>query len=309
MTDSPSRSRPEPSGDEADLLASAYLDNEATSEERARVEADPTLMHRVEEFRTIAMENSKVTPPAGLAGLQIAAALDEFDAMRSAEVGAVATTGEHRPAPVTSLSERRSRRASLPIWLGAAAIAALVVGGLGVIAGGGGGDDEVASVERSPAASAASADDSLADDGEAGDAAAMEAPQAELAEADEALTDASEADMANDSVMEGAAEEESGDRPTLTPQESADFYVENGPVDLAEFEGTTATDFYEQLRGFPLQPLEASPCADSPLVAGLFEIDSFIPVIFDGQQASLVFRTGAPDTALIVGSTCEIALP
>lgn len=312
MTDLPPRSPlPEPSGDEADLLASLYLDGEATPEERSRVEADPALLATVERFRMIAVENADVHPPAGLAELQIAAALDVFDARRDelSGTGDPARLGRTGTAPVTALAERRARRSSLPTWLGAAAVSAIVIGGLGIVATRGtGGDDEVASVETTVSASASNAVDS--DDS---DTAAMEAPQAELAdgaesdratEADEATMDAVEEELVGDDAE--ATEEGSG--PLFDPKAAADFYAENGPIDLAEYDGTTAADYYQQLLDLPLQPIEASPCADSPLVAGLFEVDRFIPVIFDRQQASLVVRSGSPSTALIIGSTCEISL-
>lgn len=311
MTDLPPRSPlPEPSGDEADLLASLYLDDEATLEERARVEADPDLMARVEGFRTIAGLTADVPVPDGLADIHIAAALDVFDAM--GPVAAPSTVS------VASLADRRARRSRLPAWLGAAAVSALVVGGLGFVATrGSGDDDEAASSPTSLSASASNADEG------SDDSAAFESAEADLdqsgvaadAETEATMRDEEAAPTAGDAAEEAqddAIEEDGGDQP-MSPAEAADYYAANGPVDLGAFDldasdGATAADYYDQLLDLPLQPIEASPCADSPLVGGLFGIDSFIPVVFDGQPASLVVQAGSASTALIVSSTCESAL-
>ncbi len=65
--------------DELDLLASAYLDGEATSEEVALVERDPELQARVEELRAVAEQLSVTAPPsAQLKEQHLAAALAAF---------------------------------------------------------------------------------------------------------------------------------------------------------------------------------------------------------------------------------------
>lgn len=317
MTDLPPRSPiPEPPGDEDDLLASLYLDGEATAEERARVEADPSLMARVEEFRSLAAQVGAVTVPPGLARSQIAAALDAFDAGSFGRDAPVDAPAETAATNVSSLTDRR-RQGGLPSWLGAAAVMTLVIGGLGFAATrGSSGDDEAASVETSLSASA----NSMEADGDDADAAG--AADAEMSAAE---SDAMEEDAATDSAMDDDAMADDGD---TTESEEADeefeepaedseverlsdeqvkaFWADNGPVDLSDIEATTAAEYYEQLLDFPLQPIVDSPCADSPLVAGLFGVDSFLPVVFDGQPSSLVVQEGAPATAVIVGPTCEI---
>lgn len=62
---------------ELDELASAYLDGEATAEERAMVEADPDLLARAEQFRQAAAE---VASPVAEAGREesISQALESF---------------------------------------------------------------------------------------------------------------------------------------------------------------------------------------------------------------------------------------
>ena len=301
MTDLPPRSPlPEPLGDEADLLASLYLDGEANPEERALVEADPALLALVEEFRAMAADVSNVSVPAGLAPSQIAAALDAFDAASEA-------------TNVTSMADRRAKEpAGLPSWLGAAAVMALVVGGLGFAATrGSGGDDEAATADVAPSASASneaneSAATTMMMDG-AGESADLDDGEAFATEVAGDDGDDDAAMEADESMEEGSDDAAAPtDRSTLTAEEAEAFYDDNGPINLAEFEATTATEYYEQLIDRPLRPIDASPCADSPLVAGLFGVDSFIPVVFDGELASLIFQDGAPNTALIVGPSCEI---
>jgi hypothetical protein len=290
----PSSPRSEPAGNDADLLASLYVDDEATAEERAQVEADPELLALVESIRTTAMATAHVVPPDGLRAIQIGAALDLFDE-------------QHRtvaPAPVSSLSERRTRRArhaGLPSWLGAAAVAALIVGGLGfvVTSSRGGNDDEAASLDTAPAASSTNRD--------ADASAVAETESAEMA------TEAGTEEEATEEAMEevagdAAADDGAAESPTTTVEQNpATFYAERGPINLADYEGATALDYAEQLTGaFPVQPIAESPCADSPLVDGLFGVDSFYPVIYKGRLASLIVQDGALGTALIVGPTCEV---
>jgi hypothetical protein len=70
---------------EFDELASAYLDNEVTPEERTRVESDATLRERVEELRATrdALSSEPVEPPPSAArAAAIAAALDASKVIR-----------------------------------------------------------------------------------------------------------------------------------------------------------------------------------------------------------------------------------
>ena len=130
MTDTPFSST-DPADD--DLLASLYLDGEATPAERARVETDPRLLARVQAFEAITNELSSVTPPPGLDRSQISAALDVFDQQQTPAVtatplaGASAAPASSDSAGVTSLAERRERKQSkrVPTWLSAAAAVAL----------------------------------------------------------------------------------------------------------------------------------------------------------------------------------------
>lgn len=100
-------------------LASAHLDDEVTSEERARVESDPELRGHVESLAAVSDRVRDVpAPPAGLLDTQIPAALAALDG---------ASGEEH--APVVPLPRRGWHR--LP--LGAVAAALVVVALLGVV--------------------------------------------------------------------------------------------------------------------------------------------------------------------------------
>ena len=148
MTDTPFSST-DPADD--DLLASLYLDGEATPAERARVEADPRLVAQVQAFEAMANELSSVTPPPGLGHSQIAAALDIFDQQQTPAgtatplvVGDSAAPPSPESAGVTSLAERRKRKQSkgIPPWLSAAAAGVLVIAGLGLASTLTGGSDD-----------------------------------------------------------------------------------------------------------------------------------------------------------------------
>ncbi len=320
MTDLPPVSPlPEPLGDEADLLASLYLDGEATAEERALVEGDPAIMARVDEFRSMASNVTPVTVPSGLAASQIAAALDEFDRHLSAapttEIAAVPAAVD--TASVTSLSERR-RRAAVPAWLGAAAVAALVVGGIGFAATRSGSDDAASdtaapSLSGSATNEAAEARSSDAVEESMADSIEMEAEmEAEMADAGSDLqaddAGAGDGDDAADDAADDATTETAPIDPAAAAEAAAAFYDENGPVLLGDLEADTAAGYVEQLTDAPLLPIDASPCAESPVMADIVGVDSFIPVVFADEPASLVLQAGAPETARIIGPTCELEL-
>lgn len=303
MTNVPPPSpRPEPDGDDADLLASLYLDDEASEEERARVEADPQLLALVESLRANAGALAAVQAPEGLRALQIGAALDSFDGQHrlvATDASTRAAIAEDSQATVTSLSERRTRRTGLPSWIGAAAVATLIVGGLGFVAASNGGDDDSAEIATADTMSRASSSNRDADATAAvaeesdGDSMATESIETEASapQAEEIMEDAASDDFAGDALV----------------QDAAAFYAERGPINLADYEGETAPDYAEQFVGaLPVQPIAESPCADSPLLAERLDVDSFYPVIFNGQPASLIVQDGAPATALIVGPTCEL---
>ena len=113
--------------EERDELASAYLDGEATAQERAMVEADADLLARVEHFRHAAEE---VASPAAEAGREeiIAEALKAFkpEAEPAKQVEKLASRQRQpRSGFLLQLRERLRNRPLAPI-LGAAAALAVV---------------------------------------------------------------------------------------------------------------------------------------------------------------------------------------
>jgi hypothetical protein len=142
-----------------DELVSAYLDDEATPAERARVESDPALLERVQTFRRL--HDAIAAAPAPLAGdprgRLIAHALAETPAPL---------------APVHSLAARRFSRVG-PIAAAAALIAALIGFGTWVV----GSQDDTS--ENEAATSAAITRDAFGQErapaGTAGDSKSLDA--------------------------------------------------------------------------------------------------------------------------------------
>lgn len=138
--------------DDLTLLASTYLDGEATPDERARVEADPSLLAEVERLRAARASLLDTRwferPSDDVRETAIEAALAAWDASTSGSTGS--TTGPLptiRRATVRSFEPRRSYTRLL-----SAAAAVVAVAGLGVVIaqfgdGGGGGDDQSAAIE------------------------------------------------------------------------------------------------------------------------------------------------------------------
>ncbi len=128
--------------DDADWeLASAYLDNEATSAERAQVEASPALMGLVADLRSM-QSSVAAQPPAAIdrdAMITAALAGTVDGGVDGGVVDRVAGSGRlggeleppHAAAPVMSISAVRSRRAAFwkaPMLLAAALLTVMGIG-------------------------------------------------------------------------------------------------------------------------------------------------------------------------------------
>jgi hypothetical protein len=109
----------DPSDDQRDELASAYLDGEATAAERARVEADPDLVRRVAELGVVR---------AALGAPGPSARAETRDRAITAALAASPPA-----AKITPLHRGRSSRRPLAI-LGAAAAAVAVIAAVAVVA-------------------------------------------------------------------------------------------------------------------------------------------------------------------------------
>ena len=323
MTDTPS-SPIDPTDD--DLLASLYLDDEATPEERATVENDPQLMAQVRAFERIAADLGDVAPPADLQRVQIAAALDLFDQQHGRAAPATDEPGTDQPSAgepsadassaVASLADRRAHKAArrgIPSWLSAAAALALVVGGIGFVASRTGNDsDETAGADAATDVSASGVDRSFEETAESAESML----QAEAAESEPMEDSAMEDDSMDDSAMDSDAMEDddvaedvmedSGDEGEA--DESASDTGPFSPIPLAGFSSTTAVGYLDFIDTEQRLPLTEAPCAESPVVQGLAGFDSFIPVVFNDELASLLLQSDDPTVALIIGLTCEIEL-
>jgi hypothetical protein len=106
---------PMSSEEESDALVSAYLDGEVTAAERARVEADPVLLARLEQFRSVRSALADdIAAPAGAPDRLVTGALESYQT-RTAEA-----------ATVTDLQTARGRRRP-PIWVAGVAAAVAVL--------------------------------------------------------------------------------------------------------------------------------------------------------------------------------------
>lgn len=126
--------------DELLLLASAYLDDDVTADERAIVEADAKLLAEVERLRIVRALLADVAPaPISVREQQLAASLDAWDrlsdhtgvhrdATPAGTDGAVRAGAASITAPPASLANRR-RSAMNRRLLGAAAAIVIVLGG------------------------------------------------------------------------------------------------------------------------------------------------------------------------------------
>ena len=174
-----------------DELLSSYLDGEATSEEVARIETDPTLLARVEELR--AARDLVATPVTPLPS-------DEVDTMLAAALDASTT------APVVTGIERARRRRSDRVRTMVAvaagvlliAIAVPVLGSLGSDSG----DDDTATADMSEMDAPGdddAGDDTAGDDEAADDTFSLEsAPAAADSDDDRGDDTAAEDNMADD---------------------------------------------------------------------------------------------------------------
>lgn len=299
MTDLPPSS-PVPDEHDADLLASLYLDGEATAEEAAMVEGDARLMDRVAELRAVADGMARpIVPPVGLARRQIDAALEAFAPATTPDLGA-ATSPSHRAAVApTSLDERRNRHShrAVPSWLGAAAATVMVLGGLGFglsQLGGSSDSDDSASVELRDGSDAFSQEtgdtDAATSTTQAAEMEAASAADVGEEASEPAADDAAPAPENDDGATETneAAADEGGSL------DAATFYAENGPLQVESFEGITAIEIFETNNPL-LLPIEKHPCIDREVFGDLGEPVGYAPLLLDSEPATLVVFEGEPE--------------
>lgn len=184
--------------DDLTQLASAYLDDDVTADERARVEADPELLAEVDRLRTVAVLLADVEPGRiSVREQQLSAALEAWDRLPDAErtganrdltprsmqrgVDAATLAGAAAiSSPPASLSTRR-RAATNRRLLGAAAAIVVVLGGGILLQTVTSGSDDDSAEQVSSAAQVADAPSAeevspeVAADAAGGDAAPFEA--------------------------------------------------------------------------------------------------------------------------------------
>ncbi len=234
--------------EELDLLASSYLDGEATPDEVAMIERDPALLARIEELRVaqIALRAPVPAPSGQTKEAHLAAAFKAFDASAGAERrttlmavdpdiddtdDADDTAVEPDTDPVIDLRARRNEQeqreaaaAGRMRWLSAVAGVLVFAAGAVFLVGqvGGGDDTELAGDVVSDEASTEAA-------GQGGDASAAEA-----AEPATAADDAADIDQADEAIeSEAMPTDAEGDFALEVPEEA----VEEA-ADAAEADGT-----------------------------------------------------------------------
>ncbi len=131
-----------PDPDQLELI-SAYVDDEVTAEERARVEADAALLARTHQLSTLRTQLAAPAAAHGLVDSHVAAALEAFD-------GADRTAPEASTGSVPRLDDHRHHRLldRLPLLAAAAVLVVVALAGALVVRDLGGGStrsDETAS--------------------------------------------------------------------------------------------------------------------------------------------------------------------
>lgn len=182
--------------DDLTLLASAYLDGDASADERARVEGDPALLAEVERLRSVRILVGDVEPPSiSVREAQLATALDIWDrlpepertgARRDATPAGIDAAAVAGAASVTvSAAPTGRRRSTSTRWLtgAAAALVLVLAGGVALQLGSDDSTDEATSAET------AESEALVADAGDAARAAASDDLAPAAASSDEVTSE------------------------------------------------------------------------------------------------------------------------
>ncbi len=215
--------------DERALLASSYLDGEASADERARVDDDAAALAEVDRLRAARALVADVPPPrVSVREQHLAAALDAWERV----------PGEADHTPTSGADRRRRRRSASTTnrWLLAAAAGLVVVlaGGLTLRSLTDRDDaDEQIATEAADAPADAAARDAVADDASTESAADDEAltlseavEEAEMADAPAPTPEPGTADTDTDPAAADAA---------AAPPADDDLVVLTTPRELASF--------------------------------------------------------------------------
>ncbi|MCP5029549.1 MAG: zf-HC2 domain-containing protein [Actinomycetia bacterium] len=289
-----------------DELVSAYIDGELTTEEEARVEADPRLMAILRELTPVV---TAVRAPVTRLGPDV---LDDLigRALDEGESGATSSTGAtpaESMAPVVDLARRRARRNQILTRAGAVAagVAVIALAGAALQGFGRADHDEATSADRGgdTAEFSIKAEDSASAEERGGTDAAEMAPQSGDADAagdaaassggvdEEAETEAvAEADEDMAEADEGLL----GDDPPAVPGLASDL----GPTDQPTLEALV-DDNLALLSGTP--PVEPTPrCTSSALSGAGFEVVWWAEAGWEGDPAHVVAWRSATELLVTV---------
>jgi hypothetical protein len=277
--------------DDLTLLASAYLDDDVTADERAQVESDAEILAEVDRLRSVRALLGDVEPQAiSIREAQLASALDVWDRLPERErtgarrdatpsgVDAAAVAGAASvTAPTPLSSRRRSGRSTSTRWLtgAAAALVLVLAGGVALQLSSSGSDDEASSEETSSddgteaLTATAAADEADAD-------LPAPAPAAESAEA------ADQATLELDTGVDDVA----------PPGENAGVNQLDNLTDLADFAAAAV--------GAPISPDDVPAATSAEGGEDLSEAETFL------AEAEFPFCLGVD---IIVGPAVYIDVP
>jgi len=231
--------------DDPTLLASLYLDGEATPDERALVETSPEAMLEVERLGELRTVLNATAPEASLSVREghLAAALDVWERMSDLERSGEVTPSEGLDAaaaaavttPISDTrrnrGERRNRRLggmSVPQWALSAAAALIVIAGVGAVVRGVLVDDGTDTAEVAVEAVPADPDSEVD---------VLEAAEAEEVQGGNVGADVvpAESNLSDEAAESGEATAESGG---LFEEEGSDAATD-APASADEAEGDT----------------------------------------------------------------------
>ncbi|MDH3300730.1 MAG: hypothetical protein OES24_09515 [Acidimicrobiia bacterium] len=298
---------------ELDLLASSFLDGEATPDEVAMIERDPALLARVEELRVAqsAMRAPVPRPSMQVKEDQLAAALAAFDAADQrttvmAVDGAAETTAEatseatsdaaaeptEGAGPVIDLRAHRIRReqreaeaAGRMRWLSAAAgVLVFAAGAVFLISQTNNGGDDGEFAGDVPAAETAATESAEAQMAPAGDGGADVSADSELSTDAAIDSEAMDADAEEDFAVEeaeaAAADEavsaaDAGSEPAIREFAEEGFF---GDEPVATYQAVPTSDELLADLDLPWRTPESAMCAGRAELPDNAEIIGYLPI-------------------------------
>ncbi len=326
--------------EELDLLASSYLDGEATPDEVALIERDPELLARIDELRVAqaAVRAPVPQPSMRLKEDHLAAALAAFDATGAADDRPTTLLAVETPAeptepdhtgPVVDLREHRERRAEQQAaaagrmrWLSAVAgVLVFAAGAVFLVSQvNGGGDDEFAGAVADDGETDASAEAQLAesapaaaDDTDADETAADDGSDAAIAS--EAMPADAEGDFAAEDsaeIEEEAADEEAADgddaaadAPVIQDLAEEGFFGDEPVVSYSEI--PTSDELLAEV-DLPWRDPEFANCSGQAELPPGGEIIGYLPIEIPADDGSGETARVVEALYLTVGNESQVIL-